>query len=141
MSAPLVHLSRHYTFAATHRLYADDLSMAENERIFGKCANPNGHGHNYGLTVTVAGPVDAATGMVLGLDELDALVRRHVLDIYDHRHLNRDVEDYLALVPTGENIALRVYQRLEGPLGGLLRQVIVDETRNNRFVHPVRNAP
>jgi 6-pyruvoyltetrahydropterin/6-carboxytetrahydropterin synthase len=141
MSAPLVHLSRHYTFAATHRLYADDLSATENERIFGKCANPNGHGHNYGLTVTVAGPVDPVTGMVLGLEELDALVRRHVLDIYDHRHLNLDVEDYLTLVPTGENIALRVYQRLEGPLGGLLRQVIVDETRNNRFVHPVRNAP
>ncbi|MEK9658506.1 MAG: 6-carboxytetrahydropterin synthase [Chloroflexota bacterium] len=140
MSAPVVHLSRHYTFSATHRLYADDLSFAENERIFGKCANPNGHGHNYGLTVTVAGPVDPATGMVMGLEELDGLVRRHVLDIYDHRHLNKDVEDYLALVPTGENIALRVYQRLQAPLGGMLRQVVVDETRNNRFVHPLPTA-
>ncbi|MCH7607788.1 MAG: 6-carboxytetrahydropterin synthase [Chloroflexi bacterium] len=136
MSTPVVHLSRRYSFSASHRLYTDHLSLAENEAIFGKCANPNGHGHNYGLTVTVAGPVDAPTGYVMPLDELDAIVRRNVLDAYDHRYLNLDVEDYLDLVPTGENIARRVWERLEGDLGGLLRRVVVDETRNNRFEYP-----
>ena len=136
MSAPVVHLSRRYSFSASHRLYTDHLSFEENEAIFGKCANPNGHGHNYGLTVTVAGPIDAPTGYVMPLDTLDAIVRRDVLDAYDHRYLNLDVEDYLDLVPTGENIARRVWERLEGDLGGLLRRVVVDETRNNRFEYP-----
>ena len=70
------------------------------------------------------------------LDDLDAIVRRNVLDAYDHRYLNLDVEDYVDLVPTGENIARRVWERLEGDLGGLLRRVVVDETRNNRFEYP-----
>ena len=133
MTAPVVHLSRRYTFAASHRLYADDLSPAENEAVFGKCANPNGHGHNYGLTVTIRGPVDPDTGFVMPLTELDDAVRRNVLDLYDHRYLNLDVEDYFHLVPTGENIARMVWQRLTGPLAGRLERVIVDETRNNRF--------
>ena len=136
MSTPVVHLSRRYSFSASHRLYTDHLSFEENEAIFGKCANPNGHGHNYGLTVTVAGPVDEPTGYVMPLDALDAVVRRNVLDAYDHRYLNLDVEDYVDLVPTGENIARRVWERLEGDLGGLLRRVVVDETRNNRFEYP-----
>ena len=133
MSTPIVHLSRKYTFSASHRLYTDHLSFEQNEAIFGKCANPNGHGHNYGLTVTVRGAVDAMTGYVMPLDELDDTVRRHVLDAYDHRYLNVDVEDYFDLVPTGENIAKRVWERLEEPLGGKLTKVVVDETRNNRF--------
>jgi 6-pyruvoyltetrahydropterin/6-carboxytetrahydropterin synthase len=133
MSTPLVHLSRRYSFSASHRLYTDHLSFEQNEAIFGKCANPNGHGHDYGLTVTVKGPIDATTGFVMPLDELDAAVRRNVLDVYDHRFLNVDVEDYFDLVPTGENIALRIWERLEAPLGGMLGRVVVDETRNNRF--------
>ena len=136
MSAPIVHLSRRYVFSASHRLYSDHLSFEENESIFGKCANPNGHGHNYGLTVTVAGPVDQATGFVMPLDEIDGIVRRHVLDLYDHRYLNLDVEDYVDLIPTGENIARRLYERLATPLAGRLVRVIVDETRNNRFEYP-----
>jgi 6-pyruvoyltetrahydropterin/6-carboxytetrahydropterin synthase len=133
MSTPIVHLSRHYTFSASHRLYTDHLSFEDNEAIFGKCANPNGHGHNYGLTITVKGEVDADTGFVMPLDALDAAVRTYVLDAYDHRFLNLDVEDYVDFVPTGENIAMQVWQRLEKPLAGLLTRVILDETRNNRF--------
>jgi 6-pyruvoyltetrahydropterin/6-carboxytetrahydropterin synthase len=128
-----MHLSRRYVFSASHRLYTDHLSFEENERIFGKCANPNGHGHNYGLTVTLAGPVDPATGFVTPLDSLDAAVRMHVLDVYDHRFLNMDVEDYFDLVPTGENIAYRIWGRLAEPLHGMLRKITVDETRKNRF--------
>ena len=74
MSTPIVHLSRHYTFSASHRLYTDHLSFEDNEAIFGKCANPNGHGHNYGLTITVKGEVDEDTGFVMPLDALDAAV-------------------------------------------------------------------
>ena len=133
MSAPIVHLSRHYTFSASHLLYTNHLSFEENEAIFGKCANPNGHGHNYGLTITVKGEIDDATGFVIPLDTLDDAVRRHVLDAYDHRFLNVDVEDYVDLVPTGENIAMEVWRRLEKPLAGRLTKVILDETRNNRF--------
>jgi 6-pyruvoyltetrahydropterin/6-carboxytetrahydropterin synthase len=135
---PLVHLSRRYSFSASHRLYTAHLSFEENEAIFGKCANPNGHGHNYGLTVTVAGPVDDVTGYVMPLEELDDTVRWYVLDAYDHRFLNVDVEDYFDLVPTGENIAKRVWERLTEPLGDKLRKVVVDETRNNSFEYPVK---
>lgn len=138
MSRPLVHLSRRYSFSASHRLYSDQLSFKENEAIFGKCANPNGHGHNYGLTVTVAGPIDHATGYVMPLENLDNTVQRHVLDAYDHRFLNVDVEDYFQLVPTGENIAKKVFERLAQPLGDKLRKVVVDETRNNSFEYPVK---
>jgi 6-pyruvoyltetrahydropterin/6-carboxytetrahydropterin synthase len=133
MSTPVVHLSRRYVFSASHRLYTDHLSLGENEAIFGKCANPNGHGHNYGLTVTVKGPVDQDTGFVMPLEQLDDAVRRHVLDVYDHRFLNVDVEDYYDLVPTGENIAKQMWERLAAPLGGALHRVLLDETRNNRF--------
>ena len=141
MRAPVVRLSRRYAFSASHRLYADALSPEENEAVFGKCANPNGHGHNYGLTVTVAGPVDAGTGFVMPLAELDETVRRCVLDAYDHAYLNLDVEDYANLVPTGENIALMVWERLRGPLGGRLARVTIDETRNNRFEYPPQTSP
>jgi 6-pyruvoyltetrahydropterin/6-carboxytetrahydropterin synthase len=133
MSRPIVHLSRKYTFSASHRLYTDHLSFEENQDIFGKCANPNGHGHNYGLTVTVSGSVDDMTGYVMSLNDLDDKVRRYVLDSYDHRYLNVDVEDYFDLVPTGENIAKRVWERLSGPLHRNLTRVMVGETRNNNF--------
>ncbi|MEX2599622.1 MAG: 6-carboxytetrahydropterin synthase [Dehalococcoidia bacterium] len=138
MTRPVVHLSRRYTFPASHRLYSDHLSPESNDEIFGKCANPNGHGHNYRVTVTVAGPVDQGTGYVMPLDELDGIVRKHVLDAYDHRYLNVDVEDYFDLVPTGENIARRIWERLEAPLAGKLKRVVLDETRNNQFEYPVR---
>jgi len=118
---PEVTISRRFDFSSSHRYYREEWSEEENTRVFGLCALPNGHGHNYGLTVTVAGPIDAPTGAVMPLDDLDAIVRRNVLDAYDHRYLNLDVEDYLDLVPTGENIARRVWERLEKPLGGLLR--------------------
>ena len=136
MSTPIVHLSRRYSFSASHRLYSDHLSVEENQAIFGKCANRNGHGHNYRLTVTLQGPVDPLTGFVMPVDELDAAVRRHVLDAYDHRYLNVDVEDYFDLVPTGENIVMRVFERLASPLAPLLCKVVIDETRNNKFEYP-----
>lgn len=136
MNNPIVHVSRRYAFSSSHRLYADQLSSEMNEQIFGKCANPHGHGHNYGLTVTVKGSIDRETGFAIRLDELDAAVQSYVLDAYDHKYLNRDVEDYFDLIPTGENIALKVWDRLQVPLAERLVRVVIDETRNNRFEHP-----
>ena len=133
MNTPLVHLSRRYTFSASHRLYTDHLDFEENQAIYGKCANPNGHGHNYGVTITIRGAVSKLTGFVMPLEEIDQLVKRNVLDLYDHRYLNLDVEDFFNLVPTGENMVRRVWERLEKVLDGKLAKVVLDETRNNRF--------
>lgn len=129
-----VYLSRRYKFAAAHRLYSDKLSQEENERVFGKCANPQGHGHNYELVVTVAGPVDSLTGMCIDLSRLDDAVKGYILDRYDHRHLNLDVEDFLEMVPTGENIARQIWSLLEPVLGGeCLYRIKLVETRDNYF--------
>lgn len=107
-----VYLSRRYRFVATHRLYADALSEAQNQEIFGKCANPNGHGHNYQVYVTIAGQIDPVTGMSVDLGKLDALVHKKVVARYDHRHLNLDVEDYVDQVPTAENIVRQIWSFL-----------------------------
>nr|MDJ0847825.1 6-carboxytetrahydropterin synthase [Myxococcota bacterium] len=110
----------------------------ENVRVFGKCANPAGHGHNYGIEVTVTGPVDEATGELMSREELDGLVRERVIERFSHRMLNDD-ELFADLVPTAENIARVVYERLENPvaLAGRARllRVRVHETRKNSFVH------
>ena len=133
-SQGLVYLSRRYRFAASHRLYAPELSEDENQRIFGKCANPYGHGHNYQVVVTVAGEVDAETGMCCDLRALDDVVARHVVNRYDHRYLNLDVEDYVDLVPTGENIARCIWGLLDGRVPGVrLSRVKLVETRDNSF--------
>ncbi len=129
-----VYLSRRYRFAASHKLYAPELSEEENRRIFGKCANPNGHGHNYQVIVTVAGAIEPKTGMCCDLVALDGLVRDRVLRRYDHRYLNLDGEDFLELVPTGENIVKRVWDLLDGRVpGARLHRVRLVETRDNSF--------
>jgi 6-pyruvoyltetrahydropterin/6-carboxytetrahydropterin synthase len=130
---PELYLSRRYSFAASHRLYSDRLTFDQNDAIFGKCANPNGHGHNYRLTVTVGGQVDCETGFVVSINWLDDLIQANVINVYDHRYLNKDVEDYFELVPTGENIVFCIWDRLVDRLGGKLRHITLDETRNNRF--------
>lgn len=139
MLKPTVYLSRRYTFSASHRLYTDSLSKEANEQIFGKCANPNGHGHNYGLTVTIRGQIDEATGFVLPLESLDSIVFDKVLGAYDHKFLNVDVEDYFTNVPTGENMVCKIWERLNAPLESFLVRVTLDETRNNQFIYPAHH--
>ena len=131
-----VYLSRRYNFSASHRLYTDSLSKEANEQIFGKCANPNGHGHNYGLTVTIRGNIDEASGFVLPLELLDSIVFDKVISAYDHKYLNVDVEDYFTNVPTGENMVYQIWERLNSPLKNSLWRVTLDETRNNQFIYP-----
>ncbi len=131
----MISLSRRYQFAAAHALRQPALSDADNERIYGKCANPSGHGHNYGLEVTVAGPVDPETGRIIEPERLDGIVRRRVLERFDHRNLNEDPL-FGELVPTAENIARVVHGQLEGEHSGpgemrLLRVRIVETQRNH----------
>lgn len=132
----MIAVTRCYRFPAAHVLRSAELSDAENERIYGKCANPNGHGHDYGVEVTVAGPVDPRTGWIVDPDWLDALVRDRVLARLAYRLLNEDPA-FHARVPTAENIALFVEEALAAPIAergaGRLARVRVVETRRNVF--------
>jgi len=132
----VIALTRRYHFAAAHVLRHPDFDDAENERVYGKCANPNGHGHSYGLEVTVAGPIDRDTGRVVEPERLDALVQEHALEGLADRFLN-DQPAFRELVPTAENIALVVQAALEEPIAGETRarllRVRVEETRRNHF--------
>ncbi len=132
----IVALTRCYRFAAAHVLRSPELSDADNERVYGKCANPAGHGHDYGLEVTVTGPVDPGTGHVLPPDQLDAVVEGAVLDRFSHRMLNEDPL-FETVVPTAENIARVAHRELESALvahaPARLARVRVRETRRNHF--------
>jgi 6-pyruvoyltetrahydropterin/6-carboxytetrahydropterin synthase len=136
----MVYLTRRYRFAAAHRLHSDALSEEENHSVYGKCNNPYGHGHNYVLEVTVGGPVDPATGMVMDLGLLDGTVERKVLERFDHKHLNLDVENFRDLVPTTENLCIEIYKLLRteleasnGARSTRLQRVRLEETNSNFF--------
>jgi len=125
----MILLTRRADFSAAHYYWIDAWSDAENQRVFGKCANRNGHGHNYTLEVTVAGEVDAQTGFVVDLKELKDVMHREVVDVYDHRHLNLEIPEFRDHVPTVENIALSVWRRLEGKIrGARLYRIRIYET-------------
>ena len=94
----------------------DAWSLEENERVFGKCANRNGHGHNYTLEVTVAGEVDATSGFVVDLKQLKDILDQEVVSVYDHRHLNLEVPEFAKAIPTTENIAIAVWNRLKNKI-------------------------
>lgn len=127
----MVYLTRRYRFSAGHRLHNDDLSVEENRLVYGKCNNPNGHGHNYLLEVTVAGIIDPATGMVFDLVALDGIVAEHVLEKLDHKNLNLDMENFRTQVPTTENVCLEIYRLLRTPLeeAGAGRPLKLDRIR------------
>jgi 6-pyruvoyltetrahydropterin/6-carboxytetrahydropterin synthase len=112
----MILLTRKAEFSAAHYYWNDLLSLEENERTFGKCANRNGHGHNYTLEVTVAGDVDPVTGFVVDLKLLKDILEREVVGVYDHRHLNLEIEDFKTVIPTTENIAIAVWRRLDGKI-------------------------
>ncbi len=119
-------------FNAAHRLHNPAWDAGRNERVFGKCNNPNYHGHNYNLTVRLTGPVDPETGYVYDLKRLSDLIRHEVLDRYDHRNLNLDTEEFRTLNPTAENIAVVIWQRLRPRLeAGLALSVTLCETDRN----------
>ena len=108
-----IELGLRYRFAASHRLHTPQLSEEENCRVFGKCNNPHGHGHNYTLEVTVAGEPDPITGMVLDLKDLKAILEREIMGRMDHRFLNYEVPELKGQIPTCENIARTIWKLLE----------------------------
>ena len=128
-----LHLTRRYAFSASHRLHSEQLSEAENQRIYGKCNNPYGHGHNYIVEVTVTGPVDPATGMIAHLGELDTLVAREVIEPFDHTYLNKDVAAFRERVPTAENLCAEIFRRLAKFPGARLVRIRLEETGRNSF--------
>jgi len=128
-----ISITRRYRFAASHRLHSPEFSEEENRRLYGKCDSPYGHGHNYVLEVTLTGPVDAETGMVVNLGELDPFVERNVVEAFDHKYLNEDVAEFLACVPTTENVCREIYRRLEKFLAARLERVRIEETSKNSF--------
>lgn len=133
---PMVSLTRSYEFAAAHRLHADALSEVENQALFGKCNHPHGHGHNYILEVTVTGEPDPRTGLLIDLGLLDRVVHAEIVDRYDHRHLNFEIEELRGMNPTSENLVRVVWARLAPALPvGALRRVTVRETERNIFTY------
>ena len=114
----MIFLTRKADFAAAHFYWNPAWTEAENLRVFGKCANRHGHGHNYTLEVTVKGNVDPPSGFVVDLKELKNVMEREVVAIYDHRHLNFEVPEFASLQPTTENIAVSIWRRLEGKIAG-----------------------
>ena len=134
----MIELTRRYRFSAAHVLCQPSFTPEENRRVFGKCANPSGHGHSYGLEVTVAGSVDERTGELMSRERLDGVVEERVLRRFGHRMLNDD-DLFRDRVPTAENIAVAIFARLEDPIAqagsARLRRVRVLETRKNAFVY------
>jgi len=112
----MVLLTRKAEFSAAHYYWNDAWTPEENARVFGKCANRNGHGHNYTLEVTVAGEVDRVTGFVVDLKKLKDILEREVVSVYDHRNLNLEVPEFAARIPTTENIAVAIWNRLDGKI-------------------------
>jgi 6-pyruvoyltetrahydropterin/6-carboxytetrahydropterin synthase len=136
----MVYLTRRYRFSASHRLHNRALSPEENQRLYGKCDSPHGHGHNYVLEVTVAGEIDPATGMVIDLAILDSVVRDEVLDRFDLTHLNLDIEEFRHRVPTTENLCIEIFNLLNNKLRGEKRRsaarldkIRLEETPSNFF--------
>tara|TARA_Y100001968_G_scaffold328512_1_gene375831 strand:- start:596 stop:1516 length:921 start_codon:yes stop_codon:yes gene_type:complete len=121
-------------FAAAHRLAREDLPQAENEKIFGKCARPNGHGHNYLVDITVRGEIDSRTGMICNLSSLQTLIEDLVVEQFDHTFLNKDIPHFANCVPTAENIALHISDLLQKPIeaiGANLHKIRLQESPNN----------
>lgn len=107
-----VTVSRKAHFNSAHRLYRKDWSAEQNDTVFGKCNNPNFHGHNYDLTVSVTGEIDPETGYVIDTKILSDLIKLHIEDAFDHKNLNLDVPEFAELNPTAENIAVIIWQKL-----------------------------
>lgn len=128
-----VTFTRRYRFSASHRLDCAALSPEENRDVYGKCNNPHGHGHNYRLEVAVSGPVDRATGMVVNMADLDAVVGKSVVERFHLTNLNMD-ELFQQEVPTTENLCRAIFRLLAESLpAGKLHRIRIEETENNFF--------
>jgi 6-pyruvoyltetrahydropterin/6-carboxytetrahydropterin synthase len=137
----MMRVTRRYKFAASHRLHSSELSEPENRELYGKCNNPYGHGHDYVLEVSVAGPLDSSSGQVVNVPVLDRLVNEQILRDFDHRYFNADVREFSTdLVPTSENILRVIENRLSAHWHTSfpgdwprLEGIRLQETKRNRF--------
>lgn len=130
----MLYVTRRETFSAAHRLYRPELSDDENFRIFGKCSNPNWHGHNYTLEIVVAGEPDEKTGYVIDINMLKRIIKENVIAKVDHKNLNIDTDFMNGIMPSGENIARAIWNQISGKLpSGMLYSVKLFETENNYF--------
>ena len=132
----MIYITRRLEFCASHRLYNPDFSDDKNEAIFGLCNNPNGHGHNYVLEVTVRGEVDPQTGMVLDLKALKKLINEEIVNKVDHKNLNVDVDYLSGMIPTAENLAIKFWEILEPKITkGQLYEIKLYESERNYVVY------
>jgi 6-pyruvoyltetrahydropterin/6-carboxytetrahydropterin synthase len=142
----IAHFSRRYHFSAAHRLHVEALSEEQNRATFGKCNNPFGHGHNYVVEVTLSGPIDAKTGMVVNLSDMDLFAQREVLDLFDHANLNT-LEIFRDQVTTTENVCVAVWKIFAGFAESKehpqlrLERIAIEETGNNSFEYFGEGAP
>ncbi|KAG8141629.1 hypothetical protein E2320_007214 [Naja naja] len=135
-------VSRCTTFSASHRLHSPFLSDEENRKLFGKCNNPNGHGHNYKVEVTVQGEINPLTGMVISLTDLKAYMEQAIMEPLDHKNLDKDVPYFAGVVSTTEEVAVFIWDSLQKCLPtGALYKVKVYETEKNIVVYKGEGAP
>ncbi len=130
----MIFITRRERFNAAHRLYKESYTEEENLEVFGKCANPNWHGHNYNLYVTVKGEPDPETGFLINLKQLSNLIKEKIIHKVDHKNLNLEVDFMDGKNPTTENIAMAIWDELEAPLSGFgieLHKIKIEETENN----------
>ncbi len=130
----MIHITRRETFSAAHRLARKEWSNEKNALVFGKCANPNWHGHNYILWVTVKGEVNQETGFVTNLSDVSNIIKKYILDKVDHKNLNEDVDFMKDKLSTTENLAIEIWKQIEEPikqLGCTLYCIKIKETEKN----------
>lgn len=124
------------TFSAAHRLHNPSRDAEWNRQTYDKCDNPRGHGHNYGIQVSVKGPIDAETGMVIDLKRLKDIIRERVIDRVDHTNLNEDVDFLRGVIPTAENLARAFWQQLAPAIEqGSLYEIVLQETEKNSVIY------
>ncbi len=132
----MIYITRKHDFCASHRLHNSDFSDAKNKATFGLCNNPNGHGHNYVMEVTLSGEVSLETGMVFDLKALKKLVQEEIIDKVDHKNLNVDVDFLSGTIPTAENLAIKFWEVLEPKIQtGRLHEVKLYESERNFVVY------
>lgn len=138
------HLTISTHFSAAHRLAHPDLSYEENTEIYGKCARPNGHGHNYHLEITVKGEIDPRTGMIVDLGALNKVIEDYVVEPFDHTFLNKDIPYFAQVVPTAENIAIHIRDLLQQPIQELRAQLykikLIESPNNSCEVYCPQSA-
>jgi 6-pyruvoyltetrahydropterin/6-carboxytetrahydropterin synthase len=139
-----VYIIRKEHFNAAHKLWRNDWSDEKNEEIFGKCANKNWHGHNFNLIVTVKGIPNPETGFVINLKDLSKIIKTEVVDIFDHKNLNLDVDCMKDILASTENMVIKIWEILEQPIlkaGGILAKIRLEETENNFVEYFGGNEP